>query len=75
MPSWHGFHWEGGEGPRAKHVARGKLLPRDRVAHLLDPGSPFLEVAPLAAFGIYQDKEGQDAAPSAGLITGRWAHQ
>ena len=39
----------GGEAPRAKHTARGKLLPRDRVQMLLDPGTPFLEVAPLAA--------------------------
>ena len=39
----------GGEAARAKHTARGKLLPRDRVQMLLDPGTPFLEVAPLAA--------------------------
>ncbi|MBQ0131776.1 MAG: methylcrotonoyl-CoA carboxylase, partial [Comamonas sp.] len=39
----------GGEAARAKHLARGKLLPRDRVLQLLDPGTPFLEVAPLAA--------------------------
>ena len=39
----------GGEGPRAKHIARGKLLPRDRVETLLDPDTPFLELAPLAA--------------------------
>jgi hypothetical protein len=39
----------GGEAARAKHVARGKLLPRDRVQMLLDPGTPFLELAPLAA--------------------------
>ncbi|MCC7068946.1 MAG: methylcrotonoyl-CoA carboxylase, partial [Burkholderiales bacterium] len=38
----------GGEGPRAKHTARGKLLPRDRVTQLLDPGSPFLELSALA---------------------------
>ena len=36
----------GGEAARAKHVGRGKLLPRDRVAELLDPGTPFLEIAP-----------------------------
>ncbi|MDD4887820.1 MAG: carboxyl transferase domain-containing protein [Thiomonas sp.] len=55
----------GGEAARAKHVARGKLLPRDRVAALLDPGSPFLEFSPLAAHGLYDD-----AAPGAGIITG-----
>jgi len=60
----------GGEGPRAKHLARGKLLPRDRVEMLLDPGTPFLEIAPLAALNMYTDKAGVDAAPGAGLITG-----
>jgi 3-methylcrotonyl-CoA carboxylase beta subunit len=55
----------GGEGPRAKHVARGKLLPRDRVEMLLDPGTPFLEIAPLAAYGMYNGD-----APGAGLIAG-----
>lgn len=43
----------GGERSRARHVARGKLLPRDRVDTLLDPGSPFLELAPLAAEDMY----------------------
>ena len=60
----------GGDGPRAKHLARGKLLPRDRVEMLLDPDTPFLEIAPLAAMGIYQDRDGSDAAPGAGVITG-----
>ena len=55
----------GGEAARAKHLARGKLLPRDRVQMLLDPGTPFLEVAPLAALNMY----GGDA-PGAGLIAG-----
>ena len=55
----------GGEAPRAKHLARGKLLPRDRVAQLLDAGSPFLEVAPLAALNVYDN-----AAPCAGVIAG-----
>jgi 3-methylcrotonyl-CoA carboxylase beta subunit len=55
----------GGEAARAKHVGRGKLLPRDRVDRLLDPGTPFLEVGQLAAFGMYGDD-----APSAGLVTG-----
>jgi 3-methylcrotonyl-CoA carboxylase beta subunit len=55
----------GGEAARAKHVARGKLLPRDRVGMLLDPGAPFLELSPLAAFGMYGDE-----SPSAGILTG-----
>ena len=50
---------------REKHVARGKLLPRERVNALLDVGSPFLEIAPLAAHGLYDDQ-----APAAGLIAG-----
>ncbi len=60
----------GGEQARDKHLARGKLLPRDRVDRLLDPGSPFLEFSPLAGCGVYQDPDGSDAAPGAGLITG-----
>lgn len=55
----------GSESSRKRHVERGKLLPRERVDRLLDEGSPFLEIAPLAADGLY----GGDA-PSAGLITG-----
>ncbi|WP_298234904.1 carboxyl transferase domain-containing protein [uncultured Azohydromonas sp.] len=55
----------GGEAARAKHTARGKLLPRDRVAQLLDPGAPFLEIGQLAAYGMY----GGDA-PAAGVIAG-----
>ena len=55
----------GGEVARARHTARGKLLPRDRVQMLLDPGTPFLEVAPLAALGMYKGD-----APCAGLIVG-----
>ncbi len=55
----------GGEAARAKHVKRGKLLPRDRVQMLLDPGTPFLELAPLAAHGMYHGD-----APCAGLIAG-----
>ena len=57
---------EGG-GPRARdrHVARGKLLPRDRVRTLIDPGSPFLELSQLAAHGMYGNE-----VPAAGLITG-----
>jgi 3-methylcrotonyl-CoA carboxylase beta subunit len=55
----------GGESARAKHAGRGKLPPRERVKLLLDPGSPFLELSPLAAFGMYGDE-----APGAGIITG-----
>jgi 3-methylcrotonyl-CoA carboxylase beta subunit len=55
----------GGANARAKHTGRGKLLPRERVERLLDPGTPFLELAPLAAHGMYEG-----AAPGAGLITG-----
>ncbi|HRZ53618.1 MAG TPA: carboxyl transferase domain-containing protein, partial [Candidatus Contendobacter sp.] len=55
----------GGAAARAKHTDRGKLLPRDRIDHLLDPGAPFLEIAQLAAWGLY----GNDA-PSAGIIAG-----
>lgn len=55
----------GGDAARARHTARGKLLPRERIDALLDPGSPFLELSPLAANGLYDDE-----APGAGLITG-----
>jgi 3-methylcrotonyl-CoA carboxylase beta subunit len=60
----------GGPGPREKHLARGKLLPRDRIELLLDPSSPFLEFSALAGCGVYLEKDGTDAAPSAGIITG-----
>ena len=60
----------GGAAARAKHTARGKLLPRDRVQNLLDPGTPFLELSPLAAMGMYPDRDGSDSAPCAGLIAG-----
>ena len=55
----------GGEAARVRHVGRGKMLPRDRVANLLDVGSPFLEIGATAAHGMYDG-----AAPCAGLITG-----
>jgi len=55
----------GGEKARDKHLKRGKLLPRERVAALLDPDSPFLELSPLAAHDLYDG-----VAPCAGLITG-----
>jgi 3-methylcrotonyl-CoA carboxylase beta subunit len=60
----------GGDAARAKHTARGKLLPRDRVGMLLDPGTPFLELSPLAALGMYPDRDGTDSAPCAGVIAG-----
>jgi len=60
----------GGEAARAKHTARGKLLPRDRVQMLLDPGTPFLELSPLAALGMYPDRDGTDSAPGAGIVAG-----
>jgi len=60
----------GGEAARAKHMARGKLPPRERVAMLLDPGTPFLELSPLAAMGMYPDRDGSDSAPCAGVIVG-----
>ena len=55
----------GGEAARAKHVARSKLLPRERVRTLLDAGSPFLELSQLAALNMYDNE-----APCAGIITG-----
>src|SRR3954453_18710778 len=55
----------GSQSARRKHTDRGKLLVRDRVDLLLDPGSPFLELSPLAANGLYDDE-----APGAGIITG-----
>ncbi len=60
----------GGATARAKHLARGKLAPRDRVERLLDPDTPFLEIAPLAALDMYPEPDGSDAAPCAGLIAG-----
>jgi len=55
----------GGERARERHVARGKLLPRERVERLLDPGSPFLEIGQLAAYGEYDDE-----VPGAGIVAG-----
>ena len=61
----------GSEAARAKHTGRGKLLVRDRVDRLLDPGSPFLELAPLAAYGMYgRDADDAYAVPSAGVVAG-----
>ncbi len=55
----------GGEAARARHVGRGKLLPRERVRMLLDPGSPFLELSQFAAYGMYDD-----TIAAAGIVTG-----
>ncbi len=55
----------GPESARTRHAGRGKLLARDRIARLLDPGAPFLEIAPLAAYGLYGDE-----APGAGVVAG-----
>src|SRR4051794_29623798 len=55
----------GGEAARARHTARGKLLPRERVEMLLDPDTPFLEIGALAGLGMYDD-----AAPGGGMIAG-----
>ncbi|UIF87602.1 methylcrotonoyl-CoA carboxylase [Cupriavidus necator] len=55
----------GGKDARDKHLSRGKLLPRERVQQLLDPGTPFLELSQLAAYDMYDH-----AAPGAGIITG-----
>ena len=55
----------GSEKSRARHLSRGKMLPRDRVANLLDPGSPFLEIGATAAHDMYDS-----ATPGAGLIAG-----
>ena len=55
----------GGERYRQRHTNQGKLLVRDRIDRLLDPGSPFLEVAPLAAWELYDDD-----TPAAGIVSG-----
>src|SRR5262245_34937627 len=55
----------GGEKARERHKARGKMLPRERIAALVDPGTPFLEFSQFAAIDVYEDP-----VPAAGLITG-----
>src|ERR1700730_11431766 len=55
----------GGAEARERHIARGKMLPRERIAALIDPGTPFLELSQFAAFEVYDD-----SVPAAGLITG-----
>jgi 3-methylcrotonyl-CoA carboxylase beta subunit len=62
----------GNEKARERHTARGKLLPRERVAGLLDPGSPFLEIGALAAFGMYDDDiHGAGMIAGIGRVSGR----
>ncbi len=60
----------GPERSRKRHTERGKLLPRDRVERVLDPGSPLLEIGQLAANGMYGAAEGGEGAPAAGVIAG-----
>src|SRR5690349_22294703 len=61
----------GSDSARKKHTDRGKLLVRDRIDRLLDPGSPFLELSPLAAFGMYgAGPDDEYAVPSASIVTG-----
>src|SRR5579864_5601627 len=55
----------GGAAARQRHLGRGKLLPRDRVRTLLDPGAPFLELSQLAGYKMYPDE-----VPAGGIITG-----
>jgi len=55
----------GGDASRKRHLARGKLLPSERVRALIDPGSPFLEFSQLAAYEVYDD-----VVPGGGIITG-----
>jgi 3-methylcrotonyl-CoA carboxylase beta subunit len=62
----------GSDASRARHVGRGKLLPRDRVMRLIDPGSPFLELSPMAAHGLYDgDIQGGGVITGIGRIAGR----
>ncbi len=60
----------GSDAARAKHLDRDKMLARDRVDALLDPGSPFLELSPMAAFGMYGTDGDDYAVPSASIVTG-----
>jgi 3-methylcrotonyl-CoA carboxylase beta subunit len=55
----------GPEKYHQRHTAQGKLFVRERINRLLDPGAPFLELSPLAAWGVYEDQ-----APGAGIVTG-----
>ncbi len=63
----------GGEKAVQKHLSRNKMLPRDRIDMLIDPGTPFMELSPLAGMYSYTDGEnvdGQMNVPSAGIVTG-----
>ncbi len=60
----------GSESARTKHTDRGKMLARDRIDALLDLGSPFLELSPLAAYGMYAEADDDYAVPSASIVTG-----
>lgn len=61
----------GSPSDRERHTKQGKLLPRDRITNLLDPGSPFLELSQLAGHELYEDEEGKlERVPAAGIITG-----
>src|ERR1044071_3215844 len=60
-----GIKLGGGEAARARHLGRGKLLPRERIRCLIDAGAPFLELSQLAAYQVYEDD-----VPAAGIITG-----
>ncbi|HET6719143.1 MAG TPA: carboxyl transferase domain-containing protein [Rhodocyclaceae bacterium] len=60
----------GPEGARQKHLSRGKLLPRERVNALIDPGSPFLEIGQFAAYGMYSEKGDAFEVPAASMIAG-----
>ncbi|OON19642.1 hypothetical protein X801_04490 [Opisthorchis viverrini] len=57
----------GPESNRQLHLSRGKLLPRDRIDKLLDPGSPFLELSQLAGYKLYGE---QEVVPAGGVLTG-----
>src|SRR3954464_9767743 len=61
----HEIKQGGGARSRDRHLSRGKLLPRDRVRTLLDPGTPYLELSQLAAYGVYEEQ-----IPAAGILTG-----
>src|SRR5579875_2081852 len=64
----------GGEKARARHVGRGKLMARERVARLIDPASPFLEIGALAANGMYEgDVHGAGLVAGIGRVSGREA--
>jgi 3-methylcrotonyl-CoA carboxylase beta subunit len=66
-----GIEQGGSPTDRERHVKQGKLLPRERITNLLDPGSPFLELSQLAGYDLYKDDDGKaDSVPAGGIITG-----